>query len=149
MCLLGTSDPYVKFRHNQFKYRSPVVYRSLNPVWNRNFGFVSKDLRTPVLVRVFDHDFGSSDDFMGQGYIDLSQYAPNQLSIGAQFLTLLPTDNPFLQLLFPDCMLPYFSVSLLPFECLLYLIPFTRLFPLPLGSQRPSVFLSFSCRIRV
>lgn len=71
---IGTSDPYVKLQHGKYKARSSVVNRNLNPVWNEKFVFQVKDLSLPLVIRVYDHDTFSSDDFMGQGLIDLRKY---------------------------------------------------------------------------
>lgn len=79
-CLLcaGSSDPYVKIKCGRFKYRSAVVHRNLNPEWNETFSFRTSNLSTPLVARVFDHDFGSLDDFMGGQSVDLEAYAHSE-----------------------------------------------------------------------
>lgn len=72
--IVGTSDPYVKLKHDKYKARSSIVHRNLNPIWKEKFIFQTKDLSLPLSVRVYDHDIVSSDDFMGQGNIDLNKY---------------------------------------------------------------------------
>lgn len=77
-CLLtpaGTSDPYVKFKCPPFKYRSAVIHRNLNPEWNEHFSFRTSHLDVPMSVRVYDHDYGSLDDYMGGQTLDLESYA--------------------------------------------------------------------------
>lgn len=51
--ILGTSDPYVKFKleGKQF-YKSKVVYKSLNPRWNESFSHPLRDRQHDVEVRV-------------------------------------------------------------------------------------------------
>ena len=70
----GTSDPYVKFKCGQFKYRSTVVHRNLNPEWNESFSFITDNTHVPLQIKVYDHDYGSLDDFMGGGSISLESY---------------------------------------------------------------------------
>lgn len=71
----GTSDPYVKFKCPPFKYRSAVIHRNLNPEWKEHFSFRTQSLYTSMRVRVFDHDYGSLDDYMGGQTVDLYSYA--------------------------------------------------------------------------
>lgn len=71
----GSSDPYVKFKCGSFKHRSSTIHRNLNPEWNETFSFKTNTLHIPLTVRVFDHDFGSLDDFMGGATISLDSYA--------------------------------------------------------------------------
>lgn len=51
--ILGTSDPYVKFKLDgkQF-YKSKVVYKSLNPRWNESFSYPLRDIDHRLHVRV-------------------------------------------------------------------------------------------------
>ena len=76
--LTGSSDPYVKFKCGRFKYRSSVVHRNLNPEWNETFSFRTSNLKVPLEARVFDHDFGSLDDFMGGQSLDLAAYTSSE-----------------------------------------------------------------------
>ena len=71
----GSSDPYVKFKCGRFKYRSAVIHRNLNPEWNESFSFKSNSLDIPLRVRVYDHDYGSLDDYMGGQTVDLASFA--------------------------------------------------------------------------
>ena len=70
----GTSDPYVKMRYGLTKYKTAIISRCLNPVWNEVYSFAAHDLSIPLQLRVYDHDFASSDDFMGGGSLDLNSY---------------------------------------------------------------------------
>lgn len=51
--ILGTSDPYVKFKLDgkQF-YKSKVVYKSLNPRWNESLSYSLRDIEHTLDVRV-------------------------------------------------------------------------------------------------
>ncbi|XP_072160586.1 multiple C2 and transmembrane domain-containing protein isoform X2 [Bemisia tabaci] len=73
MDLDGYSDPYVKFRLGQEKYKSKVIYKSLNPTWLEQFDLHLYDDQSQELeVTVWDKD-RSKDDFIGKCSIDLSQ----------------------------------------------------------------------------
>jgi Ca2+-dependent lipid-binding protein len=52
-----------------------VIHRNLNPEWNESFSFKSSTLDVPLRVRVYDHDYGSLDDFMGGQTVDLASFA--------------------------------------------------------------------------
>uniref|UniRef100_A0AAR2LIV9 C2 domain-containing protein n=1 Tax=Pygocentrus nattereri TaxID=42514 RepID=A0AAR2LIV9_PYGNA len=72
----GTSDPYVKFRlDGKTIYKSKVMYRNLNPVWNESFSFTVRDLEQTIFVKVYDRDL-RSHDFMGS-----SSLVPNKLEL--------------------------------------------------------------------
>lgn len=73
--LPGSSDPYVKFKCPPFKYRSSIIHRNLNPEWNESFSFKTQNLSREMVIRVYDHDRGSMDDFMGGQTLDLSSHA--------------------------------------------------------------------------
>lgn len=51
--ILGTSDPYVKFKLDgkQF-YKSKVVHKSLNPRWNESFSYPLRYIEHTLDVRV-------------------------------------------------------------------------------------------------
>lgn len=75
----GTSDPYVKFKiGNTAVYRSKTIYRDLNPLWDEEFDIFIDDLTTPLNVRVFDYDWGMTDDFLGAAALDLTQLTLNR-----------------------------------------------------------------------
>ena len=78
VCCAGSSDPYVKFKCPPFKYRSAVIHRNLNPEWNEHFSFKVGTLKSQLKVRVYDHDYGALDDFMGGQMMALGAYADNQ-----------------------------------------------------------------------
>lgn len=69
----GTSDPYVKFKIGAKQlYRSKTISKTLNPVWNEHFMTLIDDLTFPLVIRVFDYDFGFQDDYLGTASIDLT-----------------------------------------------------------------------------
>uniref|UniRef100_A0A8D0AHH2 Multiple C2 domains, transmembrane 2a n=1 Tax=Sander lucioperca TaxID=283035 RepID=A0A8D0AHH2_SANLU len=69
--ILGTIDPYVKFKleGKQF-YKCKVVYKSLNPRWNESFSHPLRDREHVVEVRVYDKN-RTADEFMGSSTISL------------------------------------------------------------------------------
>ncbi|XP_008296099.1 multiple C2 and transmembrane domain-containing protein 2 isoform X2 [Stegastes partitus] len=85
----GTSDPYVKFKlDGKTFYKSKVVYKNLNPIWNESFSLPVKDLNQKVYIKVYDRDL-TTDDFMGSASVLLSNLEfdkVNELS--------LPLDDP-------------------------------------------------------
>lgn len=76
--IIGTSDPYVKLKHGKYKARSSIINRNVNPLWMEKFIFQTKDLFIPLTLKVYDHDIVSSDDYMGEGNINLNQYGHNK-----------------------------------------------------------------------
>ncbi|KAI4891820.1 hypothetical protein NFI96_016547, partial [Prochilodus magdalenae] len=68
----GTSDPYVKFKiAGKEVFRSKIIHKNLNPVWDEKVKLLVDNLREPLYVKVFDYDFGLQDDFMGSAYLYL------------------------------------------------------------------------------
>ncbi|XP_078252613.1 multiple C2 and transmembrane domain-containing protein 1-like isoform X2 [Rhinoraja longicauda] len=69
----GTSDPYVKFKiAGREIFRSRIIHKSLNPVWNEDISILMGNITEPLYIKVFDHDFGLHDDFMGSAYLELT-----------------------------------------------------------------------------
>ncbi|KAL0278274.1 UNVERIFIED_CONTAM: hypothetical protein PYX00_000131 [Menopon gallinae] len=69
----GFSDPYVKFRLGNEKYKSKVIYKTLNPSWLEQFDLhLYDDQNQELELTIWDKD-RSKDDFMGRCCIDLSQ----------------------------------------------------------------------------
>ncbi|XP_017781614.1 PREDICTED: multiple C2 and transmembrane domain-containing protein 1 [Nicrophorus vespilloides] len=69
----GSSDPYAKFRLGNEKYKSRIVWRSLNPKWLEQFDLhLYDDGDQQLEITVWDKD-RSRDDFIGRCVIDLSR----------------------------------------------------------------------------
>ncbi|XP_068131240.1 multiple C2 and transmembrane domain-containing protein 2 [Hyperolius riggenbachi] len=74
----GTSDPYVKFKLNKKTlYKSKVIYKNLNPVWDETFVLPIQNLDQKLHIKVYDRDF-TTDDFMGSAFLDLQQLELNK-----------------------------------------------------------------------
>uniref|UniRef100_A0A671KBQ6 Multiple C2 domains, transmembrane 2a n=1 Tax=Sinocyclocheilus anshuiensis TaxID=1608454 RepID=A0A671KBQ6_9TELE len=67
----GTSDPFVKFKlDGKNIYKSKVVNKNLNPIWNELFSFPIRDLDQTLHLKVYDRDL-RSNDFMGSSSFPL------------------------------------------------------------------------------
>ncbi|XP_016307777.1 multiple C2 and transmembrane domain-containing protein 2-like isoform X2 [Sinocyclocheilus anshuiensis] len=85
----GTSDPYVKFKlDGKTLYKSKVVYKNLNPVWNESFSFPIRSLDQKLFIKVYDRDL-TTDDFMGSCGVEL-----NKLELEKNSEMVLPLDDP-------------------------------------------------------
>lgn len=51
--MIGTSDPYVKFKfEGKTVYKSKVISKNLNPTWNESFSLPMRSLEEKLLVKV-------------------------------------------------------------------------------------------------
>ncbi|KAM5291663.1 multiple C2 and transmembrane domain-containing protein 2 [Ctenodactylus gundi] len=74
----GTSDPYVKFKLNgKTLYKSKVIYKNLNPVWDEIVVLPIQRLDQKLRVKVYDRDLTTSD-FMGSAFVVLSELELNR-----------------------------------------------------------------------
>ncbi|XP_044516069.1 multiple C2 and transmembrane domain-containing protein 2 [Gracilinanus agilis] len=74
----GTSDPYVKFKLNgKTLYKSKVIYKNLNPVWDEIVILPIQSLDQKLRVKVYDRDLTTSD-FMGSAFVVLSELELNR-----------------------------------------------------------------------
>ncbi|EMP35240.1 Multiple C2 and transmembrane domain-containing protein 2 [Chelonia mydas] len=87
----GTSDPYVKFKLNgKTLYKSKVIYKNLNPVWDETVVLPIRTLDQKLRVKVYDRDLASSD-FMGSAFVVLSNLELNRTT--EQILKLEDTNS--------------------------------------------------------
>ncbi|KAE8618290.1 hypothetical protein XENTR_v10009345 [Xenopus tropicalis] len=74
----GTSDPYVKFKLNKKTlYKSKVIYKNLNPVWDETFVLPIQSLDQKLHIKVYDRDL-TTDDFMGSAFLELQDLELNK-----------------------------------------------------------------------
>ncbi|XP_045304697.1 multiple C2 and transmembrane domain-containing protein 2 isoform X2 [Leopardus geoffroyi] len=74
----GTSDPYVKFKLNgKTLYKSRVIYKNLNPVWDEVVVLPIQSLDQKLRVKVYDRDLTTSD-FMGSAFVILRDLELNR-----------------------------------------------------------------------
>lgn len=79
--ILGTSDPYVKFKLNgRLLHKSKTVHKDLNPVWDETFIVPIEDPFQSIQIKVFDYDWGLQDDFMGSALLDLTTLELSRVS---------------------------------------------------------------------
>ncbi|TRY76651.1 hypothetical protein TCAL_04074 [Tigriopus californicus] len=72
----GTSDPYCKFRLGNDRYKSKIIYETLNPKWLEQFDLnLYEDQPKELEITVWDKDQRSKDDFIGRCAVDLSHFA--------------------------------------------------------------------------
>ena len=76
---LGTSDPYVKVKiRGKCVYKSKIVHRNLNPLWNEKFELPVDDINTDLVFKVYDFDRLTADDDMGEASVDLGSLEVNK-----------------------------------------------------------------------
>ncbi|KAI9986540.1 hypothetical protein PInf_025490 [Phytophthora infestans] len=74
----GKSDPYVIFKLNGTKHRSPCLKNTLNPVWDppEHYVFPVPDAASAVLnVEVYDMDTLNPDDLLGTLVVPVAKFA--------------------------------------------------------------------------
>ncbi|KAM4744075.1 LOW QUALITY PROTEIN: multiple C2 and transmembrane domain-containing protein 2-like [Anableps anableps] len=77
----GTSDPYVKFKFDgKSIYKSKVIHKNLNPIWNESFAVPVKDLNQKIYIKVNDSDL-TTDDFMGSASVLLSDLEIDKVNL--------------------------------------------------------------------
>ncbi|KAK7479696.1 hypothetical protein BaRGS_00029072, partial [Batillaria attramentaria] len=95
----GLSDPYVKFRLGNEKYRSKHKSKSLHPKWLEQFDLrLFDDQSSQLEISVYDYDVTGRDDFMGRATVDISKLETEvthnmevELEDGAGMIRLLMT----------------------------------------------------------
>ncbi|XP_008783032.1 LOW QUALITY PROTEIN: protein C2-DOMAIN ABA-RELATED 11 [Phoenix dactylifera] len=70
-----SSDPYVVVRVGNQTAKTKVINSCLNPVWNEELTFSTKEPLGVLKLEVFDRDRFKSDDKMGHTFLDLRPLA--------------------------------------------------------------------------
>ncbi|CAA7407157.1 unnamed protein product [Spirodela intermedia] len=68
----GLSDPYVKLQLGKYRWKSRVIKKCLNPLWDEEFSFRVDDLSEELTLSVMDEDKYFNDDFVGQIKVPMS-----------------------------------------------------------------------------
>ncbi|KFK41793.1 hypothetical protein AALP_AA2G172800 [Arabis alpina] len=91
-----SSDPYVVLKLGRQKLKTKVVKKNVNPKWEEDLTFTVTDPNLPLNLIVYDHDFFSKDDKMGDAEIDLKPYieALRMELSGLPDGTIISTINP-------------------------------------------------------
>jgi Ca2+-dependent lipid-binding protein len=67
----GTSDPYCQVKVEKQSFKTEIVKKSLNPVWNETFDFSARVTTKVLIFEVYDYDMIGSHDFLGGIELDL------------------------------------------------------------------------------
>lgn len=67
-----TSDPFCMVEVDNNRKRTLAIAKSLNPMWDKEFAFVVKDVFGDLTIKVWDEDADGSMDFLGMVIIPLS-----------------------------------------------------------------------------
>ncbi|CAL4946636.1 unnamed protein product [Urochloa decumbens] len=83
--LAGKIDPYVIVQYRSQERKSSVARdQGRNPCWNEVFKFQinssASNAQHKLILRILDHDHFSSDDFLGEATIDVT----DMISLGAE-----------------------------------------------------------------
>ncbi|XP_078431427.1 GTPase activating protein 1-like [Wolffia australiana] len=65
------SDPYVILSTKNQKVKTRVIKKNVNPEWHEDLTLYVMDTNDPIRLEVFDKDWLTRDDPMGQAYIDI------------------------------------------------------------------------------
>jgi len=86
----GTSDPYVvlKSNFNNQTFKTKVMKKNLTPNWNQEFAFFTSKPEGQLHLIMYDKDIVYKDEFMGEVYIKLQDYAD-----GAEVDKWIPLQN--------------------------------------------------------
>ncbi|XP_004512919.1 uncharacterized protein [Cicer arietinum] len=76
--LRGTSDPYVRVNYGNFKKRTKVIYKTLNPQWNQTLEF--PDDGSPLILYVKDHNALLPTSSIGECVVEYQRLPPNQMA---------------------------------------------------------------------
>ena len=68
----GLSDPYVEILFEGVRKVTGVKSQTLSPMWMQDFAFDVRDLTDEVTFRIWDKDTLTSDDFLGEARLQLS-----------------------------------------------------------------------------
>jgi tRNA A-37 threonylcarbamoyl transferase component Bud32 len=78
----GTSDPYCRLKcsFNKQQFKTKVIDKTLNPKWDEIFRFfTSHPPEGQVIIKMWDKDRWTSDDFLGEVTLDIHKYADGAL----------------------------------------------------------------------
>ncbi|KAF5733988.1 hypothetical protein HS088_TW16G00429 [Tripterygium wilfordii] len=76
--LRGTSDPYVRVQYGNFKKRTKVMYKTLNPQWHQTLEFT--DDGSPLVLHVKDHNSLLPTSSIGDCAVEYRRLPPNQMA---------------------------------------------------------------------
>ncbi|XP_047339207.1 protein C2-DOMAIN ABA-RELATED 4-like [Impatiens glandulifera] len=71
---MNTSDPYAVVKLGRQKFKTRVVPKDVNPVWNEDLTLSISDPNLPIKLTIYDHDTFSKDDKMGEADFDIKDF---------------------------------------------------------------------------
>jgi phosphatidylserine decarboxylase len=92
----GSSDPYVAIKFDAKVIKTPVIKRTLHPVWNHTARILiyPEQVNYDITFEVWDWDKISNDDYVGEVTLSVQEYT-SQLPTGKSYdLELLVSSNP-------------------------------------------------------
>lgn len=93
----GKSDPYcvLVIEGSKEKVKTKIRFKTLSPVWNEKFTFTLEgEISSSILhLEMWDHDFLSSDDFMGQVNVPIRETMTKEPVTKWYLLTQRPGKN--------------------------------------------------------
>eukprot|EP00127_Corallochytrium_limacisporum_P005232 Clim_evm49s201 gene=Clim_evmTU49s201 len=69
----NSSDPYVILSAGVNQFKTKVINKNLNPVWNETFHLPVEEFPLVLKFKVYDRDRFDSDDFLGTATVSLSE----------------------------------------------------------------------------
>ncbi|RZC02143.1 Multiple C2 and transmembrane domain-containing protein 1 isoform C [Glycine soja] len=72
----GTSDPFVRVHYGNFKKKTKVIYKTLNPQWNQTLEF--PDDGSQLMLYVKDHNALLPTSSIGECVVEYQRLPPNQ-----------------------------------------------------------------------
>jgi len=73
----GFSDPYALLFLNGKKHKTRTIMKTLDPTWEAAFSYTLTPGATNLYIQVWDWDRASTDDFLGECYVDLQEVGDN------------------------------------------------------------------------
>jgi hypothetical protein len=83
--VFGSSDPYVKLKHQGKKYKTKWIKKTLNPTWNETFDCVVCSEQETLSFTVKDKDVGSSDDLLGTLVLQTGRFMGTSDPVSKEF----------------------------------------------------------------
>uniref|UniRef100_A0A368UHP9 C2 domain-containing protein n=2 Tax=Glycine max TaxID=3847 RepID=A0A368UHP9_SOYBN len=74
----GTSDPFVRVHYGNFKKKTKVIYKTLNPQWNQTLEFA--DDGSQLMLYVKDHNALLPTSSIGECVVEYQRLPPNQMA---------------------------------------------------------------------
>jgi Ca2+-dependent lipid-binding protein len=70
---LFSSDPYVQFTYMETSYKTPIIYKTLNPTWNHTVELMVFDKEAQgIEFTLWDSDLSGSNDLLGRAKLNFS-----------------------------------------------------------------------------